>query len=112
LEIAWRVICRNFRRFYRNPDLARCSLNADRVGAIQGRWALSLLRRTKRKAKSLCKKNVFVNDALVLTSTSGSTGAPFYFPRNNDLDMHSARLKTRDMSRDFFNLCLLESTAA
>ncbi len=44
----------------------------------------------KHSWETLCKKNVLINDALVLTSTSGSTGTPFYFPRNNELDMHSA----------------------
>lgn len=40
--------------------------------------------------ETLCKKNTLTKDALVMTSTSGSTGAPFYFPRSSVLDLRSA----------------------
>ncbi len=40
--------------------------------------------------ESLCKKNVLTKESLVMTSTSGSTGAPFYFPRSSVLDLRSA----------------------
>jgi phenylacetate-CoA ligase len=39
---------------------------------------------------SLCKKGALVHDSLVMTSTSGSTGAPFYFPRTSSIDLQSA----------------------
>ena len=38
----------------------------------------------------LCKKNALTKESLVMTSTSGSTGSPFYFPRSSVLDMRSA----------------------
>jgi phenylacetate-CoA ligase len=38
----------------------------------------------------LCKKNALIRTPLVMTSTSGSTGAPFYFPRTKIVDMQSA----------------------
>jgi phenylacetate-CoA ligase len=38
----------------------------------------------------LCKKGVFKKTGNVMTSTSGSTGAPFYFPRNDMIDLQSS----------------------
>lgn len=38
----------------------------------------------------LCKKGSLLGFPLVMTSTSGSTGAPFYFPRGVATDMNSA----------------------
>jgi len=35
--------------------------------------------------ESLCKIDSLANDALVLTATSGSTGAPFYIPRTDEV---------------------------
>ncbi len=40
--------------------------------------------------EKLCVSNSLVHQSLVLTSTSGSTGTPFYFPRNGMLDSQSA----------------------
>jgi phenylacetate-CoA ligase len=40
--------------------------------------------------EDLCKKNALVKDSLVMTATSGSTGEPFYFPRNSMIDMQSS----------------------
>jgi phenylacetate-CoA ligase len=40
--------------------------------------------------ENLCMPNTLTADPLVLTSTSGSTGSPFYFPRNGSVDMHSS----------------------
>lgn len=42
------------------------------------------------KWEELCKQNSLVKEALVMTSTSGSTGAPFYFPRVTDIDIQSS----------------------
>lgn len=44
----------------------------------------------KHSWKDLCKKDALTTTPLVMTSTSGSTGAPFYFPRNGAVDMRSA----------------------
>lgn len=38
----------------------------------------------------LCKHKALHNQSLVMTSTSGSTGAPFYFPRITSIDLQSA----------------------
>jgi phenylacetate-CoA ligase len=38
----------------------------------------------------LCKRKYLVEESLVMTSTSGSTGQPFYFPRVRDIDLQSA----------------------
>lgn len=38
----------------------------------------------------ICKKNALSKEPLVMTSTSGSTGTPFYFPRTSAVDMQSA----------------------
>lgn len=40
--------------------------------------------------KDLCKHNVLTKEPLVMTSTSGSTGEPFYFPRTQTIDMQSS----------------------
>jgi phenylacetate-CoA ligase len=40
--------------------------------------------------KNVCVPGAFVKESLVLTSTSGSTGAPFYFPRTNAIDEQSS----------------------
>ena len=40
--------------------------------------------------EDLCKKNHLVHKPLVMTSTSGSTGDPFYFPRTKDIDLQSS----------------------
>jgi phenylacetate-CoA ligase len=40
--------------------------------------------------KELCKNNALTNASLVMTSTSGSTGDPFYFPRTKMIDMQAA----------------------
>lgn len=40
--------------------------------------------------RDLCKKKSLAQDSLVMTSTSGSTGAPFYFPRTKDIDVQSS----------------------
>lgn len=38
----------------------------------------------------LCKKNTLSKTSLVMTATSGSTGAPFYFPRTSLIDHQSS----------------------
>ena len=38
----------------------------------------------------LCKLRSLKKGSLVMTATSGSTGAPFYFPRVKDVDMQSS----------------------
>ncbi len=38
----------------------------------------------------ICKKRSLLQEPLVMTSTSGSTGSPFYFPRRVSVDMQSA----------------------
>jgi len=40
--------------------------------------------------EDLCNPSALILESLVLTSTSGSTGTPFYFPRNGSVDMHSS----------------------
>lgn len=40
--------------------------------------------------EKLCLANSLSGQSLVFTSTSGSTGAPFYFPRNGAIDTQSA----------------------
>ncbi len=40
--------------------------------------------------KDLCKKNYLTREPLVMTSTSGSTGEPFYFPRTGAIDVQSS----------------------
>lgn len=40
--------------------------------------------------KDVCKQNSLAKESLVMTSTSGSTGAPFYFPRVTGIDMQSS----------------------
>jgi phenylacetate-CoA ligase len=40
--------------------------------------------------EDLCAPSALERQPLVLTSTSGSTGLPFYFPRNGSIDMHSS----------------------
>lgn len=40
--------------------------------------------------EKLCVENSLTHQSLVLTSTSGSTGIPFYFPRNGVLDSQSS----------------------
>jgi phenylacetate-CoA ligase len=40
--------------------------------------------------EDLCSPAALAQQALVLTSTSGSTGSPFYFPRNGSVDMNSS----------------------
>ncbi len=40
--------------------------------------------------EKLCLPNTLSTESLVLTSTSGSTGTPFYFPRNGKLDIQSS----------------------
>jgi phenylacetate-CoA ligase len=40
--------------------------------------------------EDLCSPAALMRHPLVLTSTSGSTGTPFYFPRNSAVDMHSS----------------------
>jgi len=40
--------------------------------------------------EKLCLAGSLANQSLVLTSTSGSTGTPFYFPRNGMLDAQSS----------------------
>lgn len=40
--------------------------------------------------EKLCVPNSLIGQSLVLTSTSGSTGTPFYFPRNGVLDAQSS----------------------
>ncbi len=40
--------------------------------------------------KELCKQSVFSHASLVMTSTSGSTGEPFYFPRVPRIDIQSS----------------------
>jgi phenylacetate-CoA ligase len=40
--------------------------------------------------KDLCKQGVLAKESLVMTSTSGSTGEPFYFPRTQIIDLQSS----------------------
>jgi phenylacetate-CoA ligase len=40
--------------------------------------------------EDLCNSAALIRERLVLTSTSGSTGSPFYFPRNGSVDMNSS----------------------
>jgi phenylacetate-CoA ligase len=40
--------------------------------------------------KQLCKQSVLAKESLVMTSTSGSTGEPFFFPRVTALDIQSS----------------------
>lgn len=40
--------------------------------------------------QDLCKTNSLTKDSLVMTSTSGSTGEPFYFPRTRTIDIQSS----------------------
>lgn len=40
--------------------------------------------------KELCDPKALKDDRLVMTSTSGSTGEPFYFPRNHAVDIQSS----------------------
>lgn len=40
--------------------------------------------------QNLCKVGAFNKNSLVMTSTSGSTGTPFYFPRTSKIDMQSS----------------------
>ena len=40
--------------------------------------------------QEFCTPQAFARDPLVLTATSGSTGNPFYFPRDPSIDVHSS----------------------
>lgn len=44
----------------------------------------------KHPWKSLCKDGTFSSKSMVMTSTSGSTGEPFYFPRTASLDVQTS----------------------
>ena len=40
--------------------------------------------------EELCQEKAFTKNPVVMTSTSGSTGDPFYFPRNTSIDLQSS----------------------
>ncbi|MCF7898427.1 MAG: hypothetical protein K9L31_00555 [Candidatus Pacebacteria bacterium] len=42
------------------------------------------------KWEDLCKNKYLFSEPLIMTSTSGSTGEPFYFPRTNYIDLQSS----------------------
>ena len=66
----------------------------------------------KYSLEKLCQDATLAKQSLVLTSTSGSTGSPFYFPRNAKLDFqsslsHEIFLRNSQIEKDKSTLILI-----